>query len=70
LSIDIERVPLVEGRYEIGVYIWTDTGSGDFLDLQTLVVGPPSASNRYDRVPAIHRGDVEVEFTVEKVVVK
>jgi lipopolysaccharide transport system ATP-binding protein len=64
ISIDIAKLPLVEGSYEIGLYLSTDSGTGDFFDLYKLVV---AAANDYvvrDRISANYRGDVELEITL------
>jgi hypothetical protein len=54
----------VEGSYEIGLFLSTDSGTGDFFDLYTLVVAAANDHVVRDRTSAIYRGDVELEFTL------
>ena len=67
ISIDIAKLPLVEGSYEIGLHLSTDSGTGDFLDLYTLVVAAANDHVVRDRISAIYRGDVELEITLQSV---
>ena len=64
ISIDIAKLPLVEGSYEIGLYLSTDSGTGDFFDLYKLVVAAANDQVVHDRISAIYRGDVELEITL------
>jgi lipopolysaccharide transport system ATP-binding protein len=64
ISIDIAKLPLVEGSYEIGLYLSTDSGTGDFFDLYKLVVTAANERVVRDRILAVHRGDVELEITL------
>jgi len=54
----------VEGSYEIGLYLSTDSGTGDFFDLYKLVVAAANDQVVHDRISAIYRGDVELEITL------
>ena len=64
ISIDIAKLPLVEGSYEIGLNLTTDSGTGDFFDLYTLVVTAANDHVFRDRISAVYRGDVELEITL------
>ena len=64
ISIDIAKLPLVEGSYEIGLSLSTDSGTRDFVDLYTLVVAAASDHVVRDRISPIYRGDVELEITL------
>jgi lipopolysaccharide transport system ATP-binding protein len=64
ISIDIAKLPLVEGSYEIGLNLNTDSGTGDFFGLYTLVVAAANDHVVRDRISAVYRGDVELEITL------
>lgn len=61
----IEAIPLIEGSYQIGLFVSSNIFRGDILRLRRLVVNSP----RRDYVPYAprHRGNVEFKtsFTVE-----
>ena len=59
----IRSLPLVEGDYQVGLYIRTDTIAENFLDLALLQTVAPAQSDHVP-YPAIHRGLVELDFSL------
>ena len=60
----IHSLPLVEGDYQMGLYVAYDAISENFFDLARLQLTAP-AQGAHVPYPAIHRGLVEVDFSLE-----
>jgi lipopolysaccharide transport system ATP-binding protein len=58
-------LPLVEGRYRIGVWLVTGDGGFELLDLAVLSVLPRQQASLREIYPAVHRGVVELEFEAQ-----
>jgi lipopolysaccharide transport system ATP-binding protein len=62
---EINRLPLVEGQYQAGLYINVGSFSGNLLDLASLSVTPRPKAAGCAPYPAVHRGVMELDFTAE-----
>lgn len=58
-------LPLVEGRYRIGLWLVTGEGGFELLDLAVLSVLPRQHEALREIYPAIHRGVMELEFNAQ-----
>jgi lipopolysaccharide transport system ATP-binding protein len=61
----ITALPLVEGDYQVGLYVMTDAQAKDFLDLGSLHVSAMVRRDGHMPYPAAHRGVVELDFTLD-----
>ena len=61
----IKALPLVEGKYQVGLYVVSDTQGGDFLDLGSFSVSTTIGRNGHIPYPAVYRGVVELDFTLD-----
>jgi lipopolysaccharide transport system ATP-binding protein len=61
----LRSVPLVEGDYQLGLYLHSDLGAANFLDLASLQVTCQPRSDGYVPYPAAVRGCVELELADE-----
>jgi lipopolysaccharide transport system ATP-binding protein len=59
----IRSLPLVEGDYQMGLYIGSDSISEDFLDLARFRLSAAAAGNHVP-YPAMYRGLVELDFSL------
>jgi len=59
----IHSLPLVEGDYPVGLFVNTDTVTENFMDLACLQI-IPSANQVHVPYPAMHRGLVELDFSI------
>ncbi len=65
LTGSLRSVPFVEGDYQLGLYLHSDLGSANFLDLASLQVTCQPRSDGYVPYPAGVRGCVELELCDE-----
>jgi lipopolysaccharide transport system ATP-binding protein len=65
-EVNIEKLPLVEGDYRVGLYLVTRDYSGDYLDLASFSVAASSRLEQSVPFPARYRGFVELEFSTNK----
>jgi len=66
LSGCLRSVPFVEGDYQLGLYLHSDTGAANFLDLACLQVTCQARSDGHVPYPAAVRGCVELELCDEE----
>jgi lipopolysaccharide transport system ATP-binding protein len=65
ISGQVSSLSLVEGRYRIGLWIVTQQGGVELLDLAVLSVLPGAVDAQREIYPPMHRGLVELEFVAE-----
>ena len=61
----ITNLPLVEGDYRLGVYVNSSNFVGNQFGLAELSVSARAGAGGHAPYPAVHRGVVELDFTVE-----
>ncbi len=66
ISGTITELNLVEGDYSFGVYLSSDTVSGNFFDLASLGVSPDRSNETTPTYPPAHRGILELKFRITK----
>lgn len=58
----VQRMPLTEGDYRVGLWIATDRAYGNHMDLAAFHVTEPPVARDYIPFPASNRGSVRMEF--------
>jgi hypothetical protein len=58
---NVKSLPLVEGDYQIGLYINSGNVSKDYFDLLTLTIVSPARAGEVVPYPARDRGLVELD---------
>jgi lipopolysaccharide transport system ATP-binding protein len=64
LSGEIKNLPLVEGDYNIGLFINCSEVRDNYLDLLSLTISSQGNSSQLVPYPAVYRGLVELDFSV------
>jgi lipopolysaccharide transport system ATP-binding protein len=64
LKGEIKNLPLVEGDYNVGLYINSGDVKGDYLDLLSLTISGQGCLGQPVPYPAAYRGLVELDFNV------
>jgi lipopolysaccharide transport system ATP-binding protein len=64
LSVCVKRLPLVEGDYQLGLYLQSTLVGANLLDLATFTVEPPAAlDNGILPYPSQYRGLIKLDYT-------
>jgi lipopolysaccharide transport system ATP-binding protein len=64
LSVCVKRLPLVEGEYQVGLYLQSTLVGANLLDLAKFTVEPPAASdNGILPYPSQYRGFITLDYT-------
>ena len=63
ISGRVKSLPLVEGRYRIGMWVMTQFGGFEQIDLAVLSALPGATDAEREVYPAVYRGFVELEFS-------
>lgn len=61
ITIDVRKLPLVDGDYTIGLYVVTDTFAGNILDIDTLSIQSSAGETGFVPYGAANRGFVEFD---------
>jgi hypothetical protein len=61
----IKSLPLVEGEYSAGLYLNAGNFNGNLLGLAGLSVSPRKERTGHAPYPAVHRGVLNLEFSVD-----
>jgi lipopolysaccharide transport system ATP-binding protein len=64
LSVCVKRLPLVEGEYQVGLYLQSTLVGANLLDLAKFTVEPPAApGNEILPYPSQYRGFIKLDYT-------
>jgi lipopolysaccharide transport system ATP-binding protein len=68
IEVKIDKIPLIEGEYEIGFYIFGDNIQKDILGICSLLVEQKLRQDKLILAPAAHRGivDLNYDFSVQQ----